>query len=128
AWAHAAPLRAPRPATQRSATKLFRRKEKPLPIRRLAHTPADPAARVRPGAARALGFAPPANRLAPRTTARAPWESPAGLPAAHASLADSTASIVPRAEHSDRFALQFAGAHPPASSSGSCRRLMCRTV
>src|ERR1700722_3822119 len=85
-----------------SAMRLFRQKVTPSPTRRLVHKPADLAAQARPGATPASDFAPPVSKWAPHTTVPVQMESLTRHRAVHASLADSTTSVVPKAEHSDR--------------------------
>src|SRR6202030_1904685 len=82
---------------------------------------ADLAARAPPDATRASDSARPAGKLVPHTIAHARLESPAMPRAARANLADSRASIVLKAAHSDQFALRFAAVRRPAWSWESCR-------
>src|SRR5262249_48625790 len=70
------------------------------PIQRLVRMRVGLAARAPPDAAPASGSALLAGRSAPHTIAHAQTESPAEFRAAHGSLADSTASIVPTAARS----------------------------
>src|SRR5258707_14486033 len=103
------------PARRRqSGTRPLRQKGPPSPTRRLVRTRADLAARAPPDATRASDSAQPAGKSVLHTRARVRLESPAMLRAARASLADSTASIVRRAAHSDQFAPRFAAVHRPA--------------
>src|SRR5271170_3307047 len=81
-----------RPSTGKSGTRPLRQKEPPSPPRRLVRRQADLEARARPAVALASGYAPPADKLAPHTTARAQLESPAGRRAARESPAGSIAS------------------------------------
>src|ERR1700692_4650275 len=100
------------PALRRqSATRPLRQKGPPSPIRRLVGTQADLVARAPPDATRASGFARPANKSVPHRIARVQLESPAMPRAARANPADSTASIVRKAVHSDQFAPRFAAVH-----------------
>src|SRR5947209_1588031 len=105
----------------------LRQKEPPLPTRRSARRPADPAVRAPPGATPASDSVRPEDKLAPRTTVLAPTELPARPRAARASPADSTATVGRRAVRSDRSALRFAEVHLRALSSGSRRPPTCHS-
>src|SRR5436190_18771652 len=99
-----------------SWTKPLRQKEPPLPTRRSARTPADPAVRAPPGATPASDSVRPEDKLAPRTTVHAPRELPAKPRAGRASPADSTATVGRTAARSDRFAPRSAEVRQPVSS------------
>src|SRR5580693_8037802 len=110
------------PALRRqSATRPLRQKGPPSPTRRLVRTRADLAARAPPDATRASDAAQPAGKSVPHTIARVRLGSPAMPRAARASLADSTASIVRKAAHSDQLAPRFVAVRRPALSWESCR-------
>src|ERR1700688_1618531 len=104
-WGDVADVAAPRPPPQKGPP----RRTRGSPRRR-----ADLAARAPPDATQASGSARPAGKLVPHTRARVRLESPAMPHAERANLADSTASIVRKAAHSDQFAPRFAALHRPA--------------
>src|SRR5580765_7814731 len=93
----------------------LRQRALPWPIRSLVHMRDGLAEQVLPDAVPAWGFAQPAGKSVRHITARVQKESPAGLRDERASLADSTSSIVLKAERSDRFAPRSAAAHPQVS-------------
>src|ERR1700758_3890015 len=97
-------------------TKPLRQKVTPSRTQRLVHMPVDLAARAQPDATPASDCAPPAGKLVLHTRALSQLESPAGLRVAHASPADSIASIARKAVRFDRCAPRFAGVRRPASS------------
>src|SRR5260370_39740495 len=98
----------PPAARRQSATRRLRQKGTTSQIRSVVRTRAYLAARARPDATRASDSAPPADKSVPHTIARFRLESPAMPRVARANPADSTASIVRKAAHSDQFAPRFA--------------------
>src|SRR5437660_1917957 len=92
----------PRRWGRRSAMRPLRQTGPPSPTRRLVRTQADLAGRAPPDATPALDSAQPAGKSVPHTKVRARSEL-LGVPrAALGSLADSTKTIVRKAERSDQ--------------------------